>query len=93
LGAASCLLVAIPDGFEGGQVVQQARAINATLPIIARAHSEEEVLHLKKHGATTVIMGEEQIARAMIEDVRQAVAAGREAVDTRGSTTAPALSE
>ena len=38
-------------------------------------------------------MGEEQIARAMIEDVRQAVAAGREAVDTRGSTTAPALSE
>ena len=26
LGAARCLLVAIPNAFEGGQVVQQARA-------------------------------------------------------------------
>ena len=58
LGAARCLLVAIPDAFEGGQAVMQAREANPDLLIIARAHSEEEVLHLKKHGATTVIMGE-----------------------------------
>jgi len=51
----------------------QARAANPNLLIIARAHSEEEVLHLKKHGASTVIMGEFEIARAMIEDVRKAV--------------------
>ena len=44
LPAARCLLVAIPDAFEGGQVVQQARAINPSLPIVARAHSEEEIL-------------------------------------------------
>jgi CPA2 family monovalent cation:H+ antiporter-2 len=43
---ASCLLVAIPDAFEGGQVVEQARAANPDLLIIARAHSDEEVLHL-----------------------------------------------
>ena len=48
--AARCLLVAIPDGFEGGQVVEQARALNATLRIIARAHSEEEIAHLLRHG-------------------------------------------
>src|SRR3954452_7058946 len=30
--AARCLLVAIPDGFEGGQVVEQARLINPQLP-------------------------------------------------------------
>ena len=72
LGAARCLLVAIPDAFEGGQAVMQAREANPDLLIIARAHSEEEVLHLKKHGATTVIMGELEIARAMIEDVRKA---------------------
>jgi TrkA family protein/sodium/hydrogen exchanger family protein len=31
LRAARCLLVAIPEAFEGGQVVQQARAINPSL--------------------------------------------------------------
>ncbi len=73
LAEACCLLVAIPDAFEGGQVVEQARLANPDLLIIARAHSDEEVEHLKKHGATTVIMGEFEIARAMIEDVREAV--------------------
>ena len=69
LGAARCLLVAIPDAFEGGQVVQQARAINPRLAIIARAHSEAEILHLKKHGASLVVMGEHEIAMAMVEHV------------------------
>jgi CPA2 family monovalent cation:H+ antiporter-2 len=67
LPAARCLLVAIPDAFEGGQVVEQARALNPRLTIIARAHSEAEVLHLKKHGASIVILGEHEIARAMVE--------------------------
>jgi len=70
--AARCLLVAIPDGFEGGQVVEQAHAINPKLPIIARAHSEEEIEHLRRHGAGKVIMGEYLIAQAMIEDAREA---------------------
>ena len=65
LGAARCLLVAIPNAFEGGQVVQQARAINPGLLIIARAHSEAEILHLMKHGASHVVMGEHEIAVAM----------------------------
>jgi len=70
LAAARCLLVAIPDAFEGGQVVEQARKINAQLDIVARAHSEEEIVHLVHHGATTVVMGEHEIAKAMIADVR-----------------------
>src|SRR3982751_2908731 len=71
--AARCLLVAVPDGFEGGQVVEQARAVNARLTIIARAHSEEEIQHLRRHGASKVIMGEQLIAHAMIEDARAAL--------------------
>ena len=67
LSAARCLLVAIPDAFEGGQVVEQARALNPRLNIIARAHSEAEVLHLEKHGASVVILGEHEIAHAMVE--------------------------
>jgi len=69
LRAARCLLVAIPQAFEGGQVVQQARAINPSLLIIARAHSEAEILHLEKHGASLVVMGEHEIAMAMIGHV------------------------
>jgi CPA2 family monovalent cation:H+ antiporter-2 len=63
---ARCILVAVPDAFEGGQVVAQARERNASLPIVARAHSEAEIEHLKKHGATSVIMGEHEIAKAMV---------------------------
>jgi CPA2 family monovalent cation:H+ antiporter-2 len=63
---ARALLVAIPDAFEGGQVVLKARAARPDLTIIARAHSDEEVAHLKRHGANLVIMGEEEIAKAMI---------------------------
>lgn len=66
---ARCLLVAIPDAFEGGQVVAQAKTLNPVLPIIARSHSDEETEHLKKHGATKVIMGEHEIAVAMLADV------------------------
>jgi CPA2 family monovalent cation:H+ antiporter-2 len=69
LSAARCLLVAIPDAFEGGQVVQQARAINPGLRIIARAHSDAEILHLMKHGASLVVMGEHEIAVAMANHV------------------------
>jgi CPA2 family monovalent cation:H+ antiporter-2 len=70
--AARCLLVAIPDGFEGGQVVEQARALNPKLPIIARSHSDEESGHLMRHGATKVIMGEHLIGQALVADAREA---------------------
>ena len=60
------LLVAIPNAFEGGQIVAKARAVNPGLLIIARAHSAEEVIHLRSNGANLVIMGEDEIARAMI---------------------------
>lgn len=69
LGVAHGLLVAIPDAFEGGQIVAKARMISTTLPIIARAHSEEEIAHLKHHGANSVIMGEHEIAKAMIAQI------------------------
>jgi CPA2 family monovalent cation:H+ antiporter-2 len=79
LGKARCLLVAIPDAFEGGQVVQQARAINADLPIIARAHSEDEIEHLMKHGANLVIMGEHEIAKAMAANIERTASAATRA--------------
>ncbi|HXL68496.1 MAG TPA: YbaL family putative K(+) efflux transporter [Xanthobacteraceae bacterium] len=61
------LFVAIPDGFEAGSVVELARKANPELLIIARAHSDAEVAHLTKHGASFVIMGEREIALGMID--------------------------
>jgi CPA2 family monovalent cation:H+ antiporter-2 len=69
LPGARCLLVAIPDAFEGGQVVDQAHKINPALRILARAHSEAEVDHLRNHGATDVVMGEHEIAKAMLAGI------------------------
>lgn len=88
VGAARGLLVAIPDAFEGGQIVAKARAISASLPIIARAHSEEEIAHLKFHGATSVIMGEMEIARAMLAQITLGGSAATTEVADRGAPSA-----
>ncbi|WP_201863741.1 YbaL family putative K(+) efflux transporter [Microvirga soli] len=72
IGQARCLLVAIPDAFESGQVVEQARRINADLPIIVRAHSFAQEEHVMKFGATRIVMGEQEIARAMFAAVPDA---------------------
>jgi len=41
----------------------------ADIDIVARAHSDAEVEHLQGLGATTVIMGEREIARGIVEAV------------------------
>ncbi|AHY55245.1 Kef family K(+) transporter [Bradyrhizobium japonicum] len=65
------LVIAIPEAFEAGQIVQQARAANPDIRIIARAHADAEVDHLKGLGADVVIMGEREIARGMIEELER----------------------
>jgi CPA2 family monovalent cation:H+ antiporter-2 len=67
LGAAKILFVAIPQAFEAGQIVEQARKANPNLPIVARAHFDAEVDHLLAHGASQVVMGEREIAAAMLD--------------------------
>jgi monovalent cation:H+ antiporter-2, CPA2 family len=61
------LFIAIPNGFEAGQIVQQSRALNPGLHIVARAHSNDEVQYLTRLSADAVIMGEREIARGMLE--------------------------
>ena len=67
LPVARRLFVTVPEAFEAGQVVQQARAAAPTLPILARAHSEQAVSHLGGLGATLTVMGEREIANRMLE--------------------------
>lgn len=85
LARAKRLFVAIPESFEAGQVCEQARHDHAGLPIIARAHSEAAVAHLTRCGATQTIMGEAEIARAMLALCR--APAGAAAPDGGGGET------
>lgn len=75
LAEARRLIVAIPNAFEAGQIVQQAKAANPGVDVIARAHSDAEVQYLTDLGANSVIMGEREIARAIIEWVTAGAAA------------------
>ena len=70
LAQARMLFVAIPNAFEAGQIIEQARKANTSLQIVARAHYDAEIAHLAQLGADTVIMGEQEIARTMLERAR-----------------------
>jgi CPA2 family monovalent cation:H+ antiporter-2 len=72
LPAARRLFVTVAEAFEAGQVVQQARAANPGIEIIARAHSDAEVEHLTRLGADLIVMGEREIAYRMLERARAA---------------------
>jgi CPA2 family monovalent cation:H+ antiporter-2 len=66
LPGARWLISAIPSPFEGGDLIERARAANPALRIIARAHGDAEVEHLKKFGANHIVLGEIEIAREMV---------------------------
>lgn len=65
---ASNLIVAIPEAFEAGQVVEHARSVNAGIYIMARAHSDDEGRHMTGLGANSVIQGEREIARGLLSE-------------------------
>jgi CPA2 family monovalent cation:H+ antiporter-2 len=66
---AARLILAIPEGFDAGAIAEKARALNANLAVLARAHSDEEVAHLERHGATHVVMGEREIATRLLAHI------------------------
>ncbi|HEY4135225.1 MAG TPA: YbaL family putative K(+) efflux transporter [Alphaproteobacteria bacterium] len=66
MAGARRIFVAIPNAFESGQVVEQLRAANPQIEILARSHSDEETARLRELGASHVVMAESEVARAMI---------------------------
>ncbi|MGE0425236.1 MAG: YbaL family putative K(+) efflux transporter [Reyranellaceae bacterium] len=71
------LFVAIPNGFDAGQIVVKARALNPDLEIVARAHSDAEIEHLRECGAHAIVMGEREIALAMYDQMASGRARAR----------------
>lgn len=66
LPKARALMIAVPDPFEAGQIVEQARAANPSLYIIVHAHSATETDYLTSLGATVVVEGAREIADTMV---------------------------
>lgn len=62
---AAMLVVATPDTINVRKIVDTARALNPSIEIVLRTHSEEESVMLRKDGVDTVFYGEEELARGM----------------------------
>ena len=73
LAGARWFISAIPNPFENGNLIEQARVANPHLEIIARAHSDAEVDHLKHFGASLIIMGEREIAKGMTQHILDSI--------------------
>ena len=67
LDCARWLLLTIPNGYEAGEIVASAREKCPNIEIIARAHYDDEVEYIVERGANQVVMGEREIARAMLK--------------------------
>lgn len=59
------LVIAIPGGFEAGGIAQVARELKPSIEMIARAHSDEDVVYLTRLRVKHVIMREREIAAKM----------------------------
>ncbi|WP_371821882.1 YbaL family putative K(+) efflux transporter [Skermanella sp. TT6] len=84
LSAARRLIVTVPEAFEAGQVVEQARAANPGLEIVARAHTDAAVSHLTDLGASLAVMGEREIALRILERILERIEA-KDGADRQGA--------
>ncbi|QOW24946.1 YbaL family putative K(+) efflux transporter [Lysobacter sp. H23M47] len=66
---ATIAILAIPQPLEAGETMAKLRAINPSLTLLARAHSDGEVQHLLAHGADGVVLAERELAHSLAEMV------------------------
>ncbi|MGU3398133.1 YbaL family putative K(+) efflux transporter [Brucellaceae bacterium D45D] len=59
------MVITISNAFEAGRATALAHAANPAIHIVAQAASQAEAQYLTELGATSVILGEEEIANAM----------------------------
>lgn len=67
LDKATHVFVAVPSPFEAARIIEQARAANPDARIIARAYTDADVELLGQMGATEALIGEQEIARGMLQ--------------------------
>jgi CPA2 family monovalent cation:H+ antiporter-2 len=66
---ARAILTAMTLALEAGHIVHRARQLNTAIAVLARAHSDEEVVYLHECGADVAVMGEREIAHRLCDSV------------------------
>ncbi len=66
-GAASLAVLTIPDALEAGHVAQRLKQGAVSIPVLARAHSDEAVQHLLRRGADAALLAEHALAHSLSE--------------------------
>jgi len=69
VGNATHALIAIPNAFAAGKIISRLKAINPTLSILVRAHSDAEARHMFERGADGAVLAERELAHSMAEMV------------------------
>jgi CPA2 family monovalent cation:H+ antiporter-2 len=63
---ARLLIVATPDSFLARRAIELARQRNPAIDLVVRTHSVEELAHLRAEHPGRIIMGEQELAGAML---------------------------
>ena len=69
IARARMLVIATPDSFQARRMIETARALNPSIEVVVRTHSEEEAALLTKERADRVFMGEHELALGMTRHV------------------------
>ena len=68
---ARLLVIATPDSARAQRMIDVARTLNPGIGVVARTHSDEEAVALSRAGADQVFIGERELARGMVQCVRE----------------------
>ncbi len=74
---ALALVIAVPGRFEARRIVEAARAVNPRIPIIARAHNDEEMDYFEDNDIDLVVSGAQEIGKRMASYVTGLPQAGQ----------------
>jgi CPA2 family monovalent cation:H+ antiporter-2 len=66
---AKLAVFAIPQALEAGETIERLKALNPSITVLARAHSETQVKHLLAHGADAAVLAERELAYSLAEMV------------------------
>jgi len=66
---ARLIVIAIPDGLSARTIAEHARAMQPTIEIVVRAHSDDDAALLRKDAGSHVFMGEHELALGMTRQV------------------------
>jgi CPA2 family monovalent cation:H+ antiporter-2 len=69
IALARALVVATPETIHVRRMAAQARALNPSIEVVVRSHNVEEAELLEHDGIGTVLVGETELAQAMVRHV------------------------